>query len=82
MKEIEIEIEGLHCSMCETYINNLVRKIYDVKKVKTSHTKGNCVIVCDENVDENIFKDVISKSGYRVLSLKTKPYKKHFLFFK
>ncbi len=82
MKEIEIKIDGLHCSMCETYVNNLVRKTSEVKKVKTSHLKGNCLIVCDESIDENIFKDAINESGYKVLSLEVRPYKKHFLFFK
>lgn len=82
MKEIELKLEGLHCPMCETYINDLVRKAGQVKKVKTSHTKQNCLIVCDENIDPQIFIDAISKSGYKVLSSDSHPYKKHFLFFK
>jgi len=82
MKEIEFKLEGLHCPMCETYINDLVRKAGEVKKVKTSHTKQNCLIVCNDDVEPKIFVEAIEKSGYKVLSSDSHPYKKHFLFFK
>ena len=33
MTKVTLEIEGMACSMCESHINEAVRKAFDVKKV-------------------------------------------------
>lgn len=36
MTKVTLEIEGMACSMCESHINEAVRKAFDVKKVSSS----------------------------------------------
>ena len=45
-----IKIEGMMCGMCESHINAAIRKHFDVKKVKSSHKKGQTVVVSYETV--------------------------------
>ena len=40
MIKIVLEVEGMHCGMCETHVNDVVRRVEGVKKVKSSHAKG------------------------------------------
>lgn len=69
MKKIIIEIDGMRCSMCEAHINNIVRKTYNVKKVKSSHKKGACIIMSDDNIDLEEIKNAITNEGYRILKV-------------
>ena len=45
MVKITVGIEGMACGMCETHINEAVRKAFQVKKVTSSHTKKQTVIL-------------------------------------
>ena len=45
MYEIDLKIGGMMCGMCESHINDAVRKALPVKKVTSSHSKGQTVIL-------------------------------------
>ena len=45
MLKITLEVEGMHCGMCETHVNDVVRRVEGVKKVKSSHAKGRTEVV-------------------------------------
>ena len=47
MMKITVGIEGMACGMCETHINEAVRNAFHVKKVTSSHTKKQMVILAD-----------------------------------
>ena len=32
MLKIVLEVEGMHCGMCETHVNDVVRRVEGVKK--------------------------------------------------
>lgn len=49
-----LKIPDMACSMCEAHINEAIRKEFKVKKVKSSHTKGETLIVSDEPIDQEI----------------------------
>lgn len=51
-----LKIEGMMCGMCESHINAAIRKHFDVKKVKSSHKKGQTVIVSYEKIDTRALK--------------------------
>ena len=55
--------------MCESHINDAIRNSFDVKKVNSSHTKGETVIVSKEALDEDKIKSVIDKTGYELQSV-------------
>ena len=40
------------CSMCEVHINDAVRGAFPVKKVASSHYKGETVILSEQALDE------------------------------
>ena len=68
------------CGMCEAHVNDAVRRAVPVKKVSSSHAKGETVILSEQQPDEQALRAAISETGYDVLSVSTKPYEKHGLF--
>ncbi len=70
MKTITFKIDGMMCGMCEAHVNDTVRKTYNVKKVKSNHRKGTCVIKCDDDAPVEKIAEAISNDGYRVLETK------------
>ena len=85
MQQITLKIDGMMCGMCESHINESIRNAFSVKKVTSSHTKGEIIILTEENIEETKLKEVISKTGYQLLSVSKAPYEKKkgfFSFFK
>lgn len=64
-----LKIDGMACGMCESHINDCIRNNFKIKKVKTSHKKGESVITSEEPLNECDLKEAIEKTGYKVLSV-------------
>ena len=64
-----LKIPDMACSMCEAHINDAVRKVFDVIKVKSSHKKGETVIISKEPIPEEELRNVIESTGYTVESI-------------
>ena len=47
-----VEVEGMQCGMCEAHVNDAVRNAFQVKKVSSSHTKKQTVILANDTMDE------------------------------
>ena len=78
-----VGIDGMMCVMCESHVNDAIRKSFDVKKVSSSHSKKKTEIISEEAIDEDKLRAVIDETGYTVLSVDSEPYKKKgFGFFK
>ena len=69
MIKTTLKIDGMMCGMCESHINDAISNSFDVKKVNSSHTKGETVIVSKEALDEDKIKSVIDKTGYELQSV-------------
>lgn len=83
MIKITLKIEGMSCGMCEAHVNDLIRTKFDVKKVKSSHSKGSAEIIAENPINENELKSVFEQTGYKISDIDTVPYtRKNFLFFK
>ena len=80
MIETTLKINGMMCGLCESHINEVVRKNAQVNKVTSSHTKGETVIVSEAPVDVEKLKEAIAATGYTVTGAETKPYEKKGLF--
>jgi copper chaperone CopZ len=80
MVKIVLKVDGMMCGMCESHINDAVRAAFAVKKVTSSHTKGQTVIIAEQDIDEDTLREVIDKTGYTVLSVTKEPYVKKGLF--
>ena len=77
MVETILRVDGMMCGMCESHINDVVRKTAQVNKVTSSHTKGETVIVSEQPVD---VKAAIAETGYTVTGVQTRPYEKKGFF--
>lgn len=40
MIQYTLEVEGMQCGMCESHVNDAVRRAFRVKKVESSHGKN------------------------------------------
>ncbi len=76
MLKITLDVDGMMCGMCESHVNDAVRRKFKVKKVTSSHAKGETVILAEEDIDEEKLKEVIGETGYKVLSVEKEPYEK------
>ena len=76
MIQYTIAVEGMACSMCESHVNDAVRRAFPVKKVTSSHSKGQTQILSEETLDEDALRQAISATGYQVLSIQSAPYEK------
>ena len=83
MVKITLHIDGMACGMCEAHVNDAVRKAFSVKKVSSSHSKGQTEIIADQPLDDDELKKAVEETGYKVLGIHTEPFeKKGFALFK
>lgn len=80
MTETILKVDGMACGMCENHINDTVRNNFSVQKVTSSHTKGETVILSEEDISEEALRAVIEPTGYKVLGYASEPYEKKGLF--
>lgn len=80
MVKITVGIEGMACGMCEAHINEAVRNAFQVKKVTSSHTKKQTVILAEQDIPEQELKNIVEKAGYDAVSESSEPYDKKGLF--
>lgn len=69
MLRITCKIDGMMCGMCESHINDAIRKNFDIKKVSSSHTKGETIISSEKDIDDAKLKSVIDETGYELKSV-------------
>jgi copper chaperone CopZ len=80
MYKITVKINGMMCGMCESYVNEAIRKNFAVKKVTASAPKGEAVIVAQQAIGEEQLRAALAPTGYEVASAVAEPYEKKGLF--
>ena len=81
MIKTTIGIDGMMCGMCESHINDVIRREFKVKKVSSSHTKEIAEIISENEIDEEKIKKAIADTGYDVQGLNQSLIKKRKGFF-
>ena len=85
MDKTILNIDGMMCGMCESHLNDAVRAAFEsenrgeLKKVRSSHKKGECEIISLSPLDEKLLeklKNAIDKTGYKILEIKSEDYVK------
>ena len=71
MIKTTVKVDGMMCGMCESHVNDAVRKVFQVDKVTSSHSKGETVIISEAKL-----KTAISATGYEVKGISSEPYEK------
>lgn len=80
MYKITLKIDGMSCPMCESHLNDIVRREFKIKQVKSSHKRGDMVIVADDKLDRSELERAVGSVGYKLLSYECIPYEKPGLF--
>ena len=67
MIETIVKVDGMMCGMCESHVNEAVRKAFpEVKRVSSSQAKAQTVIHSEQPLDEQKLRDAINATGYEV----------------
>lgn len=80
MIKITMKIDGMMCGMCEAHVNDAVRQNFNVKKVTSSHSKGETVIISEADITDVQLSPVFEKLGYTLISSSREAYEKKGLF--
>jgi copper chaperone CopZ len=80
MNKITAQIDGMMCSMCESHVNEALRKAFHVKKVTSSHSKGETVLLTEDSVTEAQLRAALAPTGYAVGTVKVEEGVKKGLF--
>ena len=76
MEKIILSVDGMKCGMCEAHVNDLARKVNGVKKVSSSHSKNQTIIISDDNINVDELIKSISKDGYHASLISKEKYEK------
>ena len=76
MIETIVKVDGMMCGMCEGHINDAIRSHFQVRKVSSSHSKGQTVIRSQEALDQEQLRQVIDATGYKDLDVVSRPVEK------
>ena len=75
MIETIVKVDGMMCGMCESHVNEAVRKAFpEVKRVSSSQ------IHSEQPLDEQKLRDAINATGYEVKGVSSAPYEKKGFF--
>jgi len=82
MVKTTLKIDGMMCGMCESHVNDAIRNAFPVKKVTSSHSKGETVIISEEALSEDKIREVMQQraTGYELKDITSEPYEKKGLF--
>lgn len=58
-----VEVNGMMCGMCEAHINDAVRKAFPVKKVNSSRSKKQTVVLSETELDAAALADAHPQYG-------------------
>ena len=60
----------MHCDKCRSRVENCLKNISNVKKVKVSLNNNNAIIEYDKEVDLELIKETINEIGFSVSNIK------------
>lgn len=80
MVKMTLRVEGMMCGMCESHVNDAVRRAFPAKKVTSSRKKGETVIVAEAEIPMAELRRVIGEMGYEVKDIRVEPWVKKGLF--
>lgn len=75
-----VRIDGMMCGMCESHVNDALRSKLPVKKVSSSHKKGEANIISNDELTKEMIVNALDGSGYDVMEITCTPYEKKGLF--
>ena len=80
MIKTTLKIDGMMCGMCESHMNEVIRKNFKVKKVSSSASDFDTVLISVEPFFIPWAKKAIHEIGYEMTGSSSEPYEKKGLF--
>lgn len=80
MTRITLSVAGMACGMCEAHVNDAIRRSFPVKKVTSSHARGETVILTNTDIPDDRLCAVVGDMGYVVNGIAREPYEKKGFF--
>ena len=71
------QVDGMMCGMCESHVNDAVRKSFPVT---SSRSKKETTVIAETDLDEDALRAAISATGYEVGEIRKEPWEKKGLF--
>ena len=68
------------CGMCEAHINNAIRSAFPIKKVTSSRSRGETVILSEQPLDQDLLRQTVNSTGYILLSIEEEQCEKQSFF--
>ena len=59
MYKITVGVDGMACNMCESHVNDAVRKAFAVKSVKSDHKAKRTVIISETPIAEEAIRSAL-----------------------
>ena len=56
MWKYTVQVNGMMCGMCESHVNDAVRKAFPVKKVSSSRSKKETTVIAETELDEDALR--------------------------
>ena len=76
MWKYTVKVDGMMCGMCESHVNDIVRKNFPIKKVASSHSKSQTVVETEEELNEDLLRKAITDLGYTVSGIQKEEFHK------
>lgn len=80
MTKTTLKIEGMACKMCEAHMNEAIRNAFSIKKVSSSHSDKETVIISESPLPHDEIEGTVKATGYKLLEIKEEPYEKKGFF--
>ena len=82
MVKVIMEVEGMHCEMCENRVNNAVKAIVSPQSITSSAKNKRNEFVAAEAPDEAAVRAAVEDMGFSVKGYSVEAHKKGFSLFK
>ena len=80
MWKYTIQVNGMMCGMCESHVNDAVRRAFPVRKAASSRGKNETTVITEAELDEAALRAAISAAGYDVGEIRKEPWERKGLF--
>lgn len=80
MWKYTVRVTGMMCGMCESHVNDAVRRAFPVKKVTSSRSKKETTVIAETDLDEAALREAIRATGYDAGEIRKEPWGKKGLF--
>ena len=66
MWKYTVEVRGMMCAMCESHVNDAVRRALRVKSVRSSRAKNETVVLAEQALDEAALRERMRRVKYEL----------------